>query len=163
MSAIGRFLVGMVLAVAFNRVDSYRSRRPIYRSRRPIGLIIDEMQHFVSDELVTILTEARKFGLHLTLACQIVGHDLSPQLSRIILGNTALKILGDACADSRRVLAKEMGINPADASSLSVGQFLLRDGHYSPVCCRFTSVHTKLDSLAGCCFGFDRGGQSDLS
>ncbi len=134
MSAIGRFVVGMVLAVAFNRANSYSHRRPI-------RLIIDEMQHFISDELITILTEARKYGLHLTLACQIVGQGMSPQLSRIILGNTALKILGDAGADSRRVLAKEMGVSQAVTASLRVGQFVVRYAHDPPVRCRFTNAH----------------------
>ncbi len=135
MSAIGRFVVGMILAVSFNRANSTNYRRPI-------SLIIDEMQHFVSDELVTILTEARKYGLHLTLACQIVGQGMNPQLNRIILGNTALKILGDAGADSRQILAKEMGIHSATANSLKVGQFLIRYGHDTPLRCRFTSAHT---------------------
>ena len=135
MSAIGRFVVGMVLAVAFNRAN-------LDSPRRPIRLIIDEMQHFVSDELTTILTEARKYGLHLTLACQIVGQGMSPQLSRIILGNTALKILGDAGADSRCVLAKEMGVRVAEAGSLKVGQFLIRHRHDPPLRCRFTGAHT---------------------
>ena len=134
MSAIGRFVVGMVLAVAFNRSESAAYRRPI-------RLIIDEMQHFVSDEMITILTEARKYGLHLTLACQIVGQSMSPQLNRIILGNTGLKLLGDAGADSRRIMAKEMGITAASAEALKVGQFLIRHRHAPPICCRFTNAH----------------------
>lgn len=134
MSAIGRIFVGMVLAVAFNRVGSERYHCPI-------RLIIDEMQHFVSDELITILTEARKYGLHLTVACQIVGQGISSQLNRVLLGNTALKILGDAGADSRHVFSREMGIKPAEAVSLRLGQFLIRHSHDPPLRIRFTNAH----------------------
>lgn len=134
MSAMGRFFVGMVLAIALNRPKHLRFLCPI-------RLILDEMHHFVSGELSTILNEARKYGLHLTLACQIVGQGMSPQLNKAILGNTALKILGDAGADSRRVMTKEMNIKSVNAEVLDVGQFVLRHGHWPSVRFRCTNAH----------------------
>ncbi len=136
MTAIGRLVVGMVLSVALNR-SSAPFRYP------PIRLVIDEVQHFVTDELVTILTEARKYGLSITLACQIVGQGMSPDFSRLILGNTALKLLGDAGADSRRAMAREMDIPEPETSPLRLGQFVMRHGHRPASRIQLTSVHCE--------------------
>lgn len=40
--------------------------------RRDFGLYVDEFQNFATDSFATILSEARKYGLSLTMANQYV-------------------------------------------------------------------------------------------
>lgn len=124
--ALGRFVVGMILANALSRAEGKSSRTPIW-------LFLDEAQTFVSDEIKVILTEARKYGLHLTLATQVVGQDMSPAFQRIVLGNTAVKMLGAAGADSQALLAKEMRIPVSLLQDLSVGEFVVKAGEKPPL------------------------------
>ena len=126
--ALGRFVVGMLLAIAFNRAEAGQSRK-----RTPIWLFIDEMQRFVSDELRIILAEARKYGLHLALASQVVGQGMSPELTRVVLGNTAVQMLGTAGADSQAAMAREMGVRTAFFSDLRVGEFAVKCGATPPI------------------------------
>ena len=125
--ALGRFLVGMILSIALNRAETGK------RFRTPIWMVIDEAQSFVSDEIKVILTEARKYALHLTLATQVVGQDMSPHLSRVVLGNTAVKVLGDAGADSQAAMAKEMHVGRDYLTNLEVGEFVVKCGTAPPL------------------------------
>ena len=133
--AIGRFVVGMVLSVAFNRAEQPKS------SRRPIWMIIDEAQNFISEEIKTILAEARKYALHLTLATQVVGQDMSPQLNKIVLGNTDVKMIGHAGADSQAVMTREMGLDAGMLSGLKVGEFVVQCGSQPAVRMRMSAEH----------------------
>lgn len=125
-TAIGRFFVGMILAYALNRADQDQ------RDRKPVWLFIDEAQNFVSTEIKTILAEARKYALHLTLASQVVGQDMSPQLTKIVLGNTDVKIIGSAGADSIAAMRREMGAPEELFEQLQVGQFIVQCGSQPP-------------------------------
>jgi len=55
-------------------------------------LYVDEFQHFVSDALPTVLSEARKFGLGLVLAHQYLGQ-LPHWLQDAVLGNIGTTVL----------------------------------------------------------------------
>lgn len=59
--------------------------------RRPINLYVDEFQNFVSDNVASMLSEARKFGLRLTLAnqtlAQLKAHAGRQDLLETVLGN----------------------------------------------------------------------------
>ncbi len=120
--AIGRFVVGMVLSIALSRAEQPKA------SRLPIWMVIDEAQNFISDEIKTILAEARKYALHLTLATQVVGQDMSPQLNKIVLGNTDVKMVGHAGADSQAAMSREMGLGAGMLSGMRVGEFVVQCG-----------------------------------
>ena len=125
--ALGRFLIGIILGIAFNRAENPQG------SRTPIWLFIDEMQRFVSDELRVILSEARKYGLHLTLATQVVGQGMSSELTRVVLGNTAVQMIGGAGNDSQAVMAREMGVRTESLENLAVGEFAVKFGTAPPI------------------------------
>lgn len=75
---IGMVLVGKILMAALSRTDlSAEERKDFY-------LYIDEFQNFITDSIATILSEARKYGLDLTIAHQYIG-----QISQ--KGDTAIR------------------------------------------------------------------------
>lgn len=75
---IGMVLVGKILMAALSRTDlSAEERKDFY-------LYIDEFQNFITDSISTILSEARKYGLDLTMAHQYIG-----QISQ--KGDTAIR------------------------------------------------------------------------
>jgi type IV secretory pathway TraG/TraD family ATPase VirD4 len=67
------------------------------RERRPVNVYIDEFQNFVSDNVASMLSEARKFGLRMNLANQTLsqlnaggGHQ---NLLETVLGNVGNMIV----------------------------------------------------------------------
>ena len=119
--AFGRFLVAMVMGIALNRTKE--DPRNV-----PIDLVIDECHTFIGDDIETILAEARGYGLHLTLSQQVVGQGMSPDLTRMVLGNTNVKIVGKSGRHNRTVMSKEMGLEEAELEPLTVGRFVVKSG-----------------------------------
>jgi hypothetical protein len=64
---IGMVLVGKILMAALSRTDMAAE------DRKDFYLYIDEFQNFITDSISTILSEARKYGLDLTIAHQYIG------------------------------------------------------------------------------------------
>jgi hypothetical protein len=64
---IGMVLVGKILMAALSRTDIAAEQR------KDFYLYIDEFQNFITDSIATILSEARKYGLDLTIAHQYIG------------------------------------------------------------------------------------------
>ena len=133
-SSFGKLIVAMLLAIAFNRAEQ---RGP----RIPISLFVDECQNFISPAIQTALTEARKYRLDVTLAQQVIGQGMDPELTKIILGNTAVKAIGNAGNFSLNTMAKEMGAPPEVFQNLSVGTFVTKCGDHPPVRMRMDSSH----------------------
>lgn len=75
---IGMVLVGKILMAALSRTDLDAA------ARKDFYLYIDEFQNFITDSISTILSEARKYGLDLTIAHQYIG-----QISQ--KGDTAIR------------------------------------------------------------------------
>jgi len=64
---LGMILVGKILMAALSRADILREHR------RNFYLYIDEFQNFTTNSITQVLSEARKYGLGLTLAHQYIG------------------------------------------------------------------------------------------
>lgn len=124
--AFGRFLVAMVMGIALNRPKEAPGNVPI-------DMVIDECHTFISEDLETILAEARGYGLHLTLAQQVVGQGMSPELTRMVLGNTGVKFVGKSGHHNRSTMAKEMGIDEKDFEPLRTGVFIVKSGSKLPI------------------------------
>jgi len=112
---LGSLLVSRLLWTALNR-----AKDPI-ATRRPFGLYVDEFQNFISDSFEQILSEARKYGLSLTIAHQHLDQlrslgRISNRIERAVLGNVgtmiSFRLGGDAA-----FMAQEFG-NPVDALTL---------------------------------------------
>lgn len=83
---IGLVLVGKFLMAALSRVDSLDKDLP------PFYLYIDEFQNITTDSIATILSEARKYKLSLTIAHQYIKQ-LEDKIRDAVFGN-----VGSLCA-----------------------------------------------------------------
>ncbi|CAM2068891.1 Type IV secretion system DNA-binding domain-containing protein [Sulfidibacter corallicola] len=125
-----KFFTALTLATALERVQ-----RP-QQFRCPIWLFIDEMRYAVCPQMEAILTDARKFGLHLVLACQAYGQGVSPVMNSLILGNTGIHVSGSCGAASQQAMSREMDVKKGEFAHLRTGKFLLkRDGLPSQKIC----------------------------
>ena len=97
------------------------------KSKHPNFYILDEAATFVSDDLKTILAELRKFGLHLVLVNQIVHQGgASQELHDTIMGNTGVKIIGNAGYRTKAIMARECEIPVEHFQDLKVGEFIVK-------------------------------------
>ena len=89
-------LLGTILMMEIFAAGLQRSLRPAIE-RRPVNIYVDEFQNFVSDNVASMLSEARKFGLRLTLANQTLTQLRSnpgrQDLLETVLGNVGNMIL----------------------------------------------------------------------
>lgn len=81
---LGLILVSKFLQAAFSRVDT-REVLPTYY------LYIDEFQNFATPSISTILSEARKYKLSLTVAHQFIAQ-LEEDIRDAVIGNVGTKI-----------------------------------------------------------------------
>lgn len=83
---IGLIIVGKILMAALSRVDAVSSYLP------PFYLHIDEFQNVTTNSIATILSEARKYKLSLTVAHQFIAQ-LEEGIKNAVFGN-----VGSMCA-----------------------------------------------------------------
>ena len=81
---LGLVLVSKFLQAAFSRVDS-RGDLPVFY------LYIDEFQNFATPSIATILSEARKYKLSLTVAHQFIAQ-LEEDIRDAVIGNVGTKV-----------------------------------------------------------------------
>lgn len=120
--AAGRFIVAMIQGIIKKRVWEDKA------DRVPVHMYIDECQNYVSPSIETVLTELRKYGLHLTLANQFIGQNMDVQFKNALLSSTNIKIIGANSASTLSILAKETGADFDELQKLSVGEFYIKCG-----------------------------------
>jgi len=98
---LGRFVIAMIAQAALER-----STLKEYL-RRPCFVYVDEAQEYFDDSIETILNQARKYHVGLTLAHQTLDQ-LSPRLRSAMLSNTSMKCAGGVSAKDARALADEL-------------------------------------------------------
>ncbi|MBI2048944.1 MAG: TraM recognition domain-containing protein [Parcubacteria group bacterium] len=77
---LGLIIVGKILMAALSRVDAAKGTLP------PFYLYIDEFQNITTDSITTILSEARKYNLSLTMAHQFIAQ-LEERIRDAVFGN----------------------------------------------------------------------------
>ena len=102
---LGSFLVTKIQLAAMSRSDI-----PDVRDRRPFYLYVDEFQNFATDSFATILSEARKYGLNLTVANQYISQ-MSNTVRDAVFGNVGTMISFRVSADDAPILAKQFEPN----------------------------------------------------
>jgi hypothetical protein len=100
-SILGSFLVTKIQLAAMSRSDI-----PDIKDRRPFFLYVDEFQNFATDSFATILSEARKYGLNLTVANQYISQ-MSDTVRNAVFGNVGTMITFRVSADDAPILAKQ--------------------------------------------------------
>jgi len=109
-------LLGSLLVTQFQLGAMARSNRP-ESERRDFYLFIDEFQNFSTDAFASILAEARKYRLCLTLSHQYIDQ-LSEPVRQAVFGNVGTLIAFRIGNTDAEVMAKEFG-NTIPASTLA--------------------------------------------
>ncbi len=97
---IGLIIVGKILMAALSRVDS------LGRDLAPFYLYIDEFQNITTPSIATILSEARKYKLSLSIAHQFIGQ-LSDDIKNAVFGNVGTMACFRVGTDDAEYLAKQ--------------------------------------------------------
>ncbi len=98
---LGAFLVTKIQLASMSRSDIER-----IEDRRSFYLYVDEFQNFATDSFATILSEARKYGLNLTVANQYISQ-MSETVRDAVFGNVGTMISFRVSADDAPILAKQ--------------------------------------------------------
>ncbi len=124
---LGLLLIPKLLTAAFNR--------PTYEgtSFDDFNLYVDEFQNFATPDFVTILSEARKYKLNLTVANQFLAQ-MTDEIRTAIFGNVGTLVSYRVGQDDGKYLAEQF--NPfykeTDIINQQVGRSIIRllvDGH----------------------------------
>ena len=102
---LGAFMVTKIQLAAMSRSDI-----PDINDRKPFYLYVDEFQNFATDSFATILSEARKYGLNLTVANQYISQMIDT-VRDAVFGNVGTVISFRVSPDDAPILAKQFEPN----------------------------------------------------
>ena len=130
-SILGGFIVTKIQLAAMSRSDI-----PDVKDRRPFYLYVDEFQNFATDSFATILSEARKYGLNLTVANQYISQ-MQDTVRDAVFGNVGTMISFRVSADDSPILSKqfEPQFEPNDLLQMHNRNFVINmviNGEKSP-------------------------------
>ena len=118
---LGSFLVTKIQLAAMSRsnIANIEDRRPFY-------LYVDEFQNFATDSFATILSEARKYGLNLTVANQYISQ-MSDTVRNAVFGNVGTMVSFRVSADDAPILSKqfEPQFEPGDLLQMNNRHFII--------------------------------------
>ncbi|MEK7121771.1 MAG: ATP-binding protein, partial [Patescibacteria group bacterium] len=97
---LGMIIVGKILIAALSRVNTPEDQRPDFY------LYIDEFQNFTTDSISTILAEARKYRLNLTIANQFIKQ-LVDKIRDAVFGNVGSMAVFRVGADDAEFLKNQ--------------------------------------------------------
>lgn len=131
-------LLGAMMVTKFQIEAMTRADIP-EKDRRDFGLYVDEFQNFATDSFATILSEARKYKLSLTMANQYISQ-MADTVQGAVFGNVGTIISFQVGQQDASVLYEMFGwedvISPHDLTNLrkyDIYTKLLIDGMPSPV------------------------------
>jgi hypothetical protein len=97
-------LLGALMVTKIQLASMSRADIPI-EERAPFYLYVDEFQHFATDSFATILSEARKYGLNLTVANQYIAQ-MSQEVKDAVFGNVGSIVAFRMGADDARSMQR---------------------------------------------------------
>ncbi|RJQ29263.1 DUF87 domain-containing protein [Candidatus Parcubacteria bacterium] len=98
---LGMVFTGKILMAALSRVNIADASK-----RRDFNLYIDEFQNFTTDSIATILSEARKYRLNLTMAHQFIAQ-LTEKIRDAVFGNVGSQIVFRVGVQDAEFLVKQ--------------------------------------------------------
>ena len=98
---LGMVFTGKILMAALSRIDI-----PDADKRRDFNLYIDEFQNFTTDSVATILSEARKYRLNLTMAHQFIAQ-LTDKIKDAVFGNVGSQVVFRVGVQDAEFLVKQ--------------------------------------------------------
>jgi len=103
-------LLGLIIVSKLQMAAMKRASMP-EEERKDFYLYIDEFQNFVTDSIATILSEARKYRLDLTIAHQYIGQLVQSQgdtkIRDAVFGNVGTMLAFRVGVEDAEMLAKE--------------------------------------------------------
>ena len=113
-SILGSLIITKIQLDAMSRADI-----PNIEDRVPFYLYVDEFQNFATESFAVILSEARKYGLYLTVANQYIAQ-MPEEVRDAVFGNVGSMISFRIGADDANYLAKyfEPVFEPLDLVNL---------------------------------------------
>lgn len=99
-SLLGLIITSKLAIAAFSRVDTAEA------DRKDFYLYLDEFQNFATDTISTILSEARKYKLCLTISHQFIGQ-LTDEIRDSVFGNVGTVISFRVGVEDAEFLAKQ--------------------------------------------------------
>ncbi len=99
-------ILGALMVTKIQLAAMSRSDIPNIDDRRPFYLYVDEFQNFATDSFAVILSEARKYGLNLTVANQYVSQ-MSESVRNAVFGNVGTIISMRVSAEDAPLLATQ--------------------------------------------------------
>ena len=124
---LGLLIIPKLLTSAFNR--------PYYEGPNydDFYLYIDEFQNFATPDLVTILSEARKYKLNLTVANQFLAQ-MTEDIRNAIFGNVGTLVSFRVGQDDAKYLSEQFApfYKESDLINQQIGRIIMRllvDGH----------------------------------
>lgn len=135
-----KFMLEYIQVLALKRVEIPRKE-----DRTLTHLFIDEAHNFITPNgnIETILTEAGKYNLYLTMANQAISQYKDTNLRDIILSMTDAKIIGKNSNNTLIALNKTLNTKLEDVENLSVGEFYSSVANNSVV--KFKNTERFLD------------------
>ncbi len=126
---LGSFLVTAIQIAAMSRADTSEEER------RDFFLTVDEFGCFATDSFASILSEARKYHLCLTIANQYLAQIPEPTLASVF-GNIGNLLVFQIGAQDSEVLSEQLGSEITPQDLLTVPRYhayarILIDGHPS--------------------------------
>lgn len=117
---LGSMFVTKIQLAAMSRADI-----PRMEDRTPFYLYVDEFQNFATDSFAVILSEARKFGLCLTVANQYINQ-MEDTVKDAVFGNVGTMITGRVGPEDASYLVKyyEPQFSASDIIQLANRDFL---------------------------------------
>lgn len=163
---LGMIIVGKILFAALSRVDLPEDERENFY------LYIDEFQNFTTDSIATILSEARKYRLNLTIAHQYISQLVKKNDTYIrdaVFGNCGTIVSFRIGADDAPVIVKQFAPIFSEYDLLNVPKYsaymrMLVDNQVSPAFSVLPnapvmgdlSIVPKLKELSRLKYGADR-------
>lgn len=101
-SLLGMIITGRILMAALGRGDILATER------KDFYFYIDEFQNFTTDSIASILSEARKYGLCLTVAHQFIAQ-LKDEIREAVFGNVGSMVAFRVGTADAEALIKQFG------------------------------------------------------
>lgn len=134
-SLLGMIIIGKLLIAALEREGTDE------KSRNPFYLYIDEFQNYLTDGIMTILAEARKYRLSLTMGHQFIGQLTreggNTKIRDAVFGNVGNKAIFRVGEDDAAFLKKVIGEGFEELDLQQIENFnfylkMLADGKPTP-------------------------------
>jgi hypothetical protein len=128
-------LIGTTILAKLKLAAERRSSIP-EDQRRPFYVYVDEFQNFATKPFATMMSEARKFKLYLTIAEQSTAQQDDPKLTQEILGNARTLIcFGTGNPKDEEALIPRFAphVEPGELLNLPVYNFYLKTTAETPM------------------------------